>query len=107
MPLHQSVPWVNSVKHAALLVLAHSALFSLAIQHGKVRATACVVLRTYHGPNGHAIHPMEPSHGKGLLNRPVPLIPERRPHPFGQAARLGPPDCPDFGSRGTSLQNGG
>ena len=32
MPLHQSAPWANSVKHEALLVLVHSALFSPAVK---------------------------------------------------------------------------
>ena len=106
MPLHQSAPWVNSVKHAALLVVVHSALFSLADQNGKVPASAGAVLRAPRGPDGHDIHPVEPSHGKGLLNRPVPSNPERRPHPIGQADPLGLSDCSYPGSRGTSPQNG-
>ena len=105
-PLHQSAPWVDSVKHAALLVLAHSALFSPAIQHGEIFASDCVVLRAYHGPDGHDIHPVEPPNGKSLFDRPLSSIPERRPHPIGQAVPLGPPNCPDFGSRSTSPQNG-
>ena len=93
LPLHQSALWVNSVKHEALLVLAHSALSSRAIQHGEIFASDCAVLCAYHGPDGHDIHPVEPSHGKGLLNRSVPSITERRPHPIGQAVPLGPSNC--------------
>ena len=50
MPRHQSAPWVDSVKQAALLVLAHSALFSPAIQHGELFASAGAALRAPHGP---------------------------------------------------------
>ena len=50
MPLHQSAPWVDSVKQAAPLVLAHSALFSPAIQHGELFVSAGAVLRAPQGP---------------------------------------------------------
>ena len=59
MPLHQSAPSVDSVKHASLPVVAHSALFSYAVQHGEVPASDCAVLRAYHGTDGHDIHPVE------------------------------------------------
>ena len=106
MPPHQSAPLVNSVKHEALLVVVHSALSSVAVQHGEIFASDCAVLRAYHGPDGHDIHPVEPSHGKSLPNHPVPSNPERRPHPIGQAVPLGPSNCSYPGSRGASLQNG-
>ena len=78
--------------------MVHSALFSLPVQDGEVPASTRALLRAYYGPDGHDIHPVEPSHGKGLLNRPVPSNSERRPHPFGQAVSLGSPDCPNVRS---------
>ena len=73
----------------------------------EVPASTRALLRAYYGPGGHAIHPVEPSHGKGLLNRPVPSNLERRPHPFGQVAPVGPSDCSYPRSRGASTQNDG
>ena len=83
--------------------LAYSALFSPAVQDGEVPASNRALLRAYYSPDGHDIHPVEPSHGKGLLNRPVPSNPERRPHPFGQAVFLGSPDSPNVRSRSLLL----
>ena len=51
MPLHQSAPWVDSVKHASLPVVVHSALFSLPVQDGdgklawSARALLCAPFR--------------------------------------------------------------
>ena len=106
MPLHRSAPWVDSLKHAAHLVLAHSALFSQAVQDGEVPASTCALLRAYYGPDGHVIHLMEPPNGKGLFNSPAPSNPQRRPHQFGQTAPVGPPDCSHARSRGAPSQNG-
>ena len=50
MPLHQSAPWVNSVKHAALPVVVYSALFSYAVQHGEFTPSVGVVLGAPRGP---------------------------------------------------------
>ena len=50
LPLHQSASWVDSVKHAALLFLAHSALSSLAIQDGELSSSVGVVLSAPRGP---------------------------------------------------------
>ena len=49
MPLHQSAPWGDCLKHVALLVLADSALSSLAIQDGKLAGSARAVRCAPHG----------------------------------------------------------
>ena len=44
MSLHQSDPLVDSLNHVARPVLAHSNLFSVAVQDGELAAVHCVVL---------------------------------------------------------------
>ena len=44
MALHQSDPLVDSLNHVARPVLAHSNLFSVAVQDGELFAVHCVVL---------------------------------------------------------------
>ena len=105
MPLHQSDPWEDSLKRVAHLVVVHSALFSEADQDGEVPASACALLGTYYGPDGHVIHLMAPSHGKSLFNIPVSSHPERRPHQFGQTAPVASSDCSHARSRGAPPQN--
>ena len=50
MSLHQSAPLVDSLNHVARPVLAHSALFSVAVQHGEFTPSPGVVLRTHRDP---------------------------------------------------------
>ena len=47
MALHQSDPLVESLNHVARPVLAHSSLFSVAVQDGELAAIDCAVLRTH------------------------------------------------------------
>ena len=50
MSLHQSAPLVDSLNHVARPVLAHSALFSVSVQHGEFTPSPGVVLRTHRDP---------------------------------------------------------
>ena len=47
MSLHQSAPLMESLNHVARPVLAHSALFSVAVQHGEFTPSPGVVLGTH------------------------------------------------------------
>ena len=50
MPLHESAPWVDSVKQASLPVVVHSALFSYAVEHGEFTPSVGVVPGAPRGP---------------------------------------------------------
>ena len=50
MSLHQSAPLIDSLNHVARPVWAHSALFSVAVQHGEFTSSPGVVLRTHRDP---------------------------------------------------------
>ena len=72
MPSHQSAPWDDSLEHVALLVLAHSALFSLAVQDGQLSGSSRALLDAHCGSRRPAASGLALSPAKGLCKRPVP-----------------------------------
>ena len=102
MPFHQSAPWVDSVKHAALPVVVHSALFSDAVQYGEFTPSIGVVRCTFDCPVRYVENVVASSPAERLSARPVPAKQHRGVERFGQAIAVGPPHRPGFGSRGAS-----
>ena len=96
----------DCLKHVALLVLADSALSSLAIQDGKLAGSARAVRSAPHGSVWLAASGLAPALEKALCERPVPAEQHRWVDQFGQAICLGSPDCPNVRSRGASSLNG-
>ena len=102
IPLHQSAPWVDSVKHAALPVVVHSALFSYAVQYGEFTPSVGIVLRAPRGPSWLVEDGVASSPAERLFERPVPARYPRGAAGFGQDSALGPPHRQKIRSRSPS-----
>ena len=74
MSLHQSAPLIDSLNHVARPVLAHSTLFSVAVQDGELAAIIGVVLCTHRDPVRHANDPASPPDGSRMFPRPVQTL---------------------------------
>ena len=102
MPLHQSAPWVDSVKHASLPVVVHSALFSLPVQDGELSSSVGVVRCSFDRSVRYVADVVAPAVEKRLSARPVPARYPRGVAGFGQDTAVGPPHRQNPGSRGSS-----
>ena len=74
MSLHQSAPLIDSLNHVARPVLAHSALFSVAVQHGEFTAIVGVVLRTHRDPVRYVQDSPSPPDGSRMFPRHVQTL---------------------------------
>ena len=100
--LHQSAPLIKSLNPVARSMRAHSSLIRQASQNGEFAPINCAVLRSHCCFVRHVEDIASPPDGPRVLSRLIPSLYSRGTQSLGPNVAVGPPDCPEIGSRGPS-----